>query len=80
MDRGDKDYFVISQTVLNGYFSFRDFCLREITDVSKKICCVSNISNITQNINLIAVSIFRTKNGSLHSLHDALIVYPIHFL
>jgi hypothetical protein len=60
-------------------FWFPWFCLREITDVLK-MYCITNISNITQNLNLIAFSTFSTRNGSLHSLLDSLTVYPIHFL
>jgi hypothetical protein len=69
----------ISQIVFNGYFGFCDFVSGK-SRMILKMYFITNIRNVTQNINLIAFSIFSTSNGSLHTLHDSLVVYPIHFL
>jgi hypothetical protein len=69
----------ISQDVFNGYFGYRDFVSGK-SRMILKMHSITYICNITQNIYLISFSIFSTRNGSVHSLHDSLIVYPKHFL
>jgi hypothetical protein len=77
MDQSDMDCADISQTVFNGCFGFRDFVSGK-SRVFLKMYCITNISNITQNLHLKDFSKFSTRNGSLHSLLDSQTVYPIH--